>query len=39
MDAGLVKKELVILFSMRIVKMFVMCCAVMSLPPGVYVIL
>ena len=37
MDAGLVGKELVVLFFMRIVELFVMCCAVMSLPPGVYV--
>ena len=37
MDAGLVWKELVILFFMRVVKLLVMCCTAMSLPPGVYV--
>ena len=37
MDAGLVGKELVVLFFMRIVELFVMCCAVMYFPPGVYV--
>ena len=37
MDAGLVWKELVILFSMRVVKLLVMCCTAVSLPPGVYV--
>ena len=36
MDAGLVWKELVILFFMRVVKLLVMCCTAMSLPPGVY---
>ena len=37
MDAGLVWKELVILFFMRVVKLLVMCCTAMSLPPDVYV--
>ena len=37
MDAGLVWKELVILFFMPVVKLLVMCCTAMSLPPGVYV--
>ena len=37
MDAGLVWKELVILCFMRVVKLLVMCCTAMSLPPGVYV--
>ena len=37
MDAGLVWKELVILFFMRVVKLLVMCCTAMSLPPGVYI--
>ena len=37
MDAGIVWKELVILFSMRVVKLLVVCSTVMSLPPGVYV--
>ena len=37
MDAVLVWKELVILFFMRVVKLLVMCCTAMSLPPGVYV--
>ena len=37
MDAGLVWKELVVLFFMRVVILLVMCCTAMSLPPGVYV--
>ena len=37
MDAGIVWKELVILFSMRVVKLLVVCSTAMSLPPGVYV--
>ena len=37
MDAGIVWKELVILFSMRVVKFLVVCSTAMSLPPGVYV--
>ena len=37
MDAGLVWKELVILFFMPVVELLVMCCTAMSLPPGVYV--
>ena len=37
MDAGLVWKELEILFFMRVVKLLVMCCTAMSLPPAVYV--
>ena len=37
MDAGLVWKELVILFFMPVVKLLVMCYTAMSLPPGVYV--
>ena len=37
MDAGIVWKELVILFSMRVVKLRVVCSTAMSLPPGVYV--
>ena len=36
-DAGIVWKELVILFSMRVVKLLVVCSSAMSLPPGVYV--
>ena len=36
-DAGIVWKELVILFSMRVVKLLVVCSTAMSLPPGVYV--
>ena len=37
MDAGIVWEELVILFSMRVVKLLVVCSTAMSLPPGVYV--
>ena len=37
MDAGLVWKELVILFFMPVVELLVMCCTAMSLPPGFYV--
>ena len=37
MDAGIVWKELVILFSMRVVKLLVVYSTAMSLPPGVYV--
>ena len=37
LDAGLVWKELVILFYMRVVKLLVMCGTAMSLPPVVYV--
>ena len=36
-DAGIVWKELVILFPMRVVKLLVVCSTAMSLPPGVYV--
>ena len=37
LDVGLVWKELVILFFMRVVKLLVMCGTAMSLPPVVYV--
>ena len=36
-DAGLVGKELIIKFLMRVVELFVKCSTIMSLTPGVSV--